>query len=76
MKATTILLMLLVLFLPTAPAQEQMEWVPTECDSTVSVSFDEVPVIREITSEIQFAPDGTRLAIASFLAHFRPYCGT
>ena len=56
--------MFLVLFLPTVPAQEEVEWVPTKCDRTMSFSGDIVPLLREI----QYFPDGNGLAVASTIS--------
>ena len=60
MKITTTLLTLLVLFLPNVPAQEQAQW---DLTCGLIASFSDGVTIREI----QYSPDGTRLALASFL---------
>ena len=60
MKIAAALLMLLVLFLLNTPADEQTEWDLTRCNVIMIGDSGGFPI-----REIQYSPDGTRLAIAS-----------
>ena len=62
MKIATTLLMLLVLFLPTTPAEEGAPWDLTRCSVIASFSGGNGVPIREL----QYSPDGRQLAYAGF----------